>query len=179
MLLSFEHRLGIRSKKLTLIFNVKINPQLTMSKNPYFWWVAIVALIVDQVTKYIAASHFMEIGDTIPLWEGVFHLTYAENTGGAFSFFEGGAVWLRWISLLVSLALIVYGLIDKLSVVEQLAYGFVLAGAFGNGVDRFIFGYVVDFFDFRLINFPIFNVADICINIGIAFLIYATFKYSQ
>ena len=124
-------------------------------------------------------SYFTDIGDTIPLWSGVFHFTYAENTGGAFSFFEGGAVWLRWISLLVSLALMIYGYREKLSVVEQLAYGFVLAGAFGNGIDRFLFGYVVDFPDFRLINFPIFNIADVCINIGIGFLLYATFKYSQ
>ena len=152
---------------------------ILMGKNPYFWWVAIVALIIDQVTKYIAATSFVEIGDTIPLWEGVFHFTYAENTGGAFSFFQGGASWLRWISLIVSLALVIFAWREKLSVVEQLAYGFVLAGAFGNGIDRFIFGYVVDFLDFRLINFPIFNVADICINIGIAFLIYATFTYSS
>ena len=150
-----------------------------MGKNPYFWWVAIITLILDQVTKYIVATNFTAIGETIPLWEGVFHFTYTENTGGAFSFFEGGAVWLRWISLLVSLALVIYGLKEKLSVIEQLAYGFVLAGAFGNGIDRFIFGYVVDFLDFRLINFPIFNIADVSINIGIIFLIYATLKYSK
>ena len=158
-----------------------------MGKNPYFWSVAIVALILDQVTKYIVATNFGEIGDTIPLWEGdtiplwegVFHLTYEENTGAAFGIFQGGAWLFRWISLIVSLALVIYAWRDKLSVVEQLAYGFVLAGAFGNGIDRFIFGYVVDFLDFRLINFPIFNVADICINIGIVFLIYATFTYSK
>ncbi len=150
-----------------------------MGKNPYFWSIAIIAVILDQVTKYIAASYFTDIGDTIPLWEGVFHFTYAENTGGAFSFFEGGAVWLRWVSFVVSLALACYGFIEKLPLVEQLAYGFVLAGAFGNGIDRFLFGYVVDFLDFRLINFPIFNIADVCINIGIVFLIYATIKYSK
>ncbi len=150
-----------------------------MGKNPYFWWVTIIALILDQVTKYLAANNFTQIGDTIPLWEGVFHFTYAENTGGAFSFFQGGAFWLRWVSLGVSLALVIYAFTEKLSTVEQLAYGFVLAGAFGNGIDRFIFGYVVDFLDFRLINFPIFNIADVCINIGIIFLIYATIKYSK
>ena len=150
-----------------------------MGNNPYFWSIAIISVILDQVTKYIAASYFTDIGDTIPPWEGVFHFTYAENTGGAFSFFEGGAVWLRWVSFVVSLALACYGFIEKLPLVEQLAYGFVLAGAFGNGIDRFLFGYVVDFLDFRLINFPIFNIADVCINIGIVFLIYATIKYSK
>lgn len=147
--------------------------------NPYFWWVSIIALIIDQVTKYLVAKNFIVIGETIPLWQGVFHLTYAQNTGAAFSFFAGGASWLRWISLFVSLALVFYAYTEKLTVIEQLAYGFVLAGAFGNGIDRFIFGYVVDFLDFRFINFPIFNIADVCINIGIILLIYATIKYSQ
>ena len=158
---------------------MKFNQQLSMGKNPYFWWVAIIALILDQVSKYVIATNFAEIGDTLPLWNGVFHFTYAENTGGAFSFFQGGSFWLRWISLAVSLVLVIYALIEKLLVIEQLAYGFVLAGAFGNGIDRFIFGYVVDFLDFRLINFPIFNIADVCINIGIIFLVYGTIKLSK
>jgi len=78
--------------------------------------------------------------------------------------------------LFVSLVLIVYGLWEKLPNPEQWGYGFILAGAFGNGVDRFIFGYVVDFLDFRWINFPVFNIADVCINIGIVFLIYGMFQ---
>jgi signal peptidase II len=150
-----------------------------MRKNPYFWIVAITALILDQITKYLILLNFKNIGDTIPLWEGVFHLTYVQNTGAAFSFFQGGASWLRWLSLVVSVALMVWAWVEKFSKIEQLAYGFILAGAFGNGIDRFLFGYVVDFFDFRLINFPVFNIADVCINIGIIFLIYATIKVSR
>lgn len=60
---------------------------------------------------------------------------------------------------------------DRQTLWEQGGYGFILAGAMGNGVDRFLFGYVVDFLDFRLINFPVFNIADVCINIGIACLL--------
>jgi signal peptidase II len=150
-----------------------------MKKNPYFWIVASVALILDQITKYLILVNFENIGDTIPLWQGVFHLTYVQNTGAAFSFFQGGASWLRWLSLVVSVALMVWAWVEKFSKIEQLAYGFILAGAFGNGIDRFLFGYVVDFFDFRLINFPVFNIADVCINIGIIFLIYATIKVSR
>ena len=150
-----------------------------MGKNPYFWSIAIIAVVIDQITKYITVTYFTEIGDTIPLWEGVFHFTYIKNTGSAFSLFQGGAFWLKWVSLFVSLVLAFFGYRDKLSKVEQFAYGFVLAGAFGNGIDRFLFGYVVDFLDFRLINFPVFNIADVCINIGIVFLLYATFKYDR
>ncbi|MBL1210268.1 signal peptidase II [Geminocystis sp. GBBB08] len=150
-----------------------------MRKNPSFWIVAIITLILDQITKYLILINFANVGDTFPLWQGVFHLTYVQNTGAAFSFFQGGASWLRWLSLLVSLGLIILAWREKLSQIEQLAYGFILAGAFGNGIDRFFFSYVVDFLDFRLINFPVFNIADISINIGIIFLIYATLKLSS
>lgn len=147
-----------------------------MNKNPYFWWVAIIGLILDQLTKYLVIVNFPELGDTLPIINDIFHFTYVRNTGAAFSFFQGGAGWLRWLSLFVSLGLIYYALTTpKLRMSEQLGYGFVLAGAFGNGIDRFLFGFVVDFLDFRLINFPVFNIADVCINIGIFFLLYASF----
>ena len=148
-----------------------------MKKNSLFWLIAIAFLVIDQVTKYLIVQDFTEVGDTVPLWENVFHLTYVRNTGAAFSVFSGGVGWLRWLSLIVSLGLIAFALFgNKLSKLEQIGYGFVLAGALGNGIDRFLFGYVVDFFDFRLINFPVFNVADIAINLGIFFLLLTSFQ---
>jgi signal peptidase II len=147
-----------------------------MKKNPFFWTVAIAGLILDQLTKYWVVKTFPQIGYTIPIFLNVFHLTYVTNTGAAFSFFQGGVNWLKWLSLIVSIILMIYGWYSpKLRVTEQLGYGFILAGALGNGIDRFLFGYVVDFFDFRLINFPVFNLADTFINIGIFFLLYANF----
>jgi len=146
-----------------------------MIKNKIFWWVAIIGLVLDQLTKYLVVTNF-ELGQTLPLWDTVFHFTYVRNTGAAFSFFRGGVTWLRWLSLIVSLALValvIWG--PKLKPLEQLGYGFIFAGAFGNGIDRFLFGYVVDFFDFRLINFPVFNIADSLINIGIVLMLIASF----
>ncbi len=149
-----------------------------MKKNHFFWLVAMIGLILDQLTKYLVVKTFTEVGKTFPLWASVFHLTYVHNTGAAFSFFQGGVGWLRWLSLLVSLGLIIYAFYGpRLRVAEQLGYGFILAGALGNGVDRFLFGYVVDFLDFRFINFPVFNLADVCINLGIVCLLYASFKH--
>ena len=148
-----------------------------MKKNPYFWLIAIAFLTIDQVTKYLIVQDFTEVGETVPLWENVFHITYVRNTGAAFSVFSGGVSWLRWLSLVVSLGLIAFALFgNRLSLLEQIGYGFVLAGALGNGIDRFLFGYVVDFFDFRLINFPVFNVADVAINLGIFFLLLTSFN---
>ena len=59
---------------------------------------------------------------------------------------------------------------------DQLGYGLILGGAIGNGIDRFVLGYVVDFLDFRLINFAVFNVADSFISIGIVCLLIASFQ---
>ncbi|MGK7932114.1 MAG: signal peptidase II [Microcystaceae cyanobacterium] len=151
-----------------------------MKKNSYFWIVAIIGLILDQLTKFWVATSFVDIGKTIPLWPNVFHFTYVINTGAAFSFFQGGAGWLKWLSLGVSIGLMAWAWFgDKMVINEQLGYGCILAGALGNGIDRFLFGYVVDFLDFRLINFPVFNLADTFINIGIIFLLIASFEQSS
>lgn len=147
-------------------------------RNPLFWVVAIVGIVLDQLTKLWVVNNF-ELTvppETIALWPGVFHFTYVTNTGAAFSLFSENGEWLRWLSLLVSLALIVLGLLVVLANRwEQAGYGLILSGALGNGIDRFLNGEVVDFLDFRLIRFPIFNVADICINIGIVCLLIAAF----
>jgi signal peptidase II len=146
-------------------------------KNRLFWIVAFVGLVLDQLTKLWVAQSFATVGDTVPLWEGVFHFTYVHNTGAAFNLFDEGVHWLRWLSLLVSIGLIALAWFNlRLDKLEQLGYGFILAGALGNGIDRFLFGYVVDFLDFRLINFPVFNLADVSINLGIIFLLIASFR---
>ena len=141
-----------------------------------FWLVAIIGIILDQLTKYIVVQKFPELGDTFPIWQDVFHFTYVINTGAAFSFFRGQVDILRWVSLFVSIVLIAFVWYSpKISQLEQFGYGFILAGAIGNGIDRFLFGYVVDFLDFRLINFPVFNIADVAINIGVVILIVVSF----
>ena len=145
-----------------------------------FWLVAIFGIVIDQITKYVVVREFVNVGNTLPLWQDVFHFTYVINTGAAFSFFRGQVEILRWISLLVSLMLIVFvWFTPRLTLLEQLGYGFILSGAIGNGIDRFLFGYVVDFLDFRLINFPIFNLADVFINIGVLLLLITSFTTPQ
>ena len=147
-----------------------------MRRKRSFWLIAIIGIILDQITKFLVVENFANLGDTVPLWEGVFHFTYVINTGAAFSFFRGQVEVLRWISLIVSMFLIIFVWYSpRLSLLEQLGYGFILAGAIGNGIDRFLFGYVVDFLDFRLINFPVFNLADVAINIGVLLLLIVSF----
>lgn len=145
-------------------------------RNHLFWIAAIIGLVLDQVTKFWVLQTF-EYGDTIPLWEGVFHFTFVTNTGAAFSLFSDNGEWLKWLSMLVSLGLVALGLFVTLANRwEQVGYGLILSGALGNGIDRVLAGEVVDFLDFRLIRFPIFNVADVCINIGIICLLIAAWR---
>ena len=112
-----------------------------------------------------------------PSFPNVLHFTYIRNTGAAFSLFQGQD-WLRWLSLIVTLALIAIGIFKSFgNIWEQLGLGFILAGAAGNGIDRLFYGSVVDFIDLRLINFAIFNWADISINLGIICLLIHTLLY--
>lgn len=141
-------------------------------KNPWFWIAAIASYALDRGTKEWIIHHFA-FGQSLPLWSSVFHLTYVTNTGAAFSLFQGSG-WLRWLSLGVSLALMGLAWFGPTLIRwEQVGYGLVLGGALGNGIDRFATGEVVDFLDLRLIRFPIFNVADVAINLGIVCLILA------
>lgn len=145
-------------------------------KNRLFWLTAVVSLVLDHLTKFWIVQTF-SLHQTLPLWPGVFHLTYVRNTGAAFSLFSEGGGWLRWLSLAVSLGLMALAWFGPpMNRIDQLGYGFILGGALGNGIDRFIAGSVVDFLDFRLIQFPVFNLADVFINIGIVCLLLASFQ---
>ncbi|AFY59446.1 signal peptidase II [Synechococcus sp. PCC 6312] len=151
-------------------------------KNVWFWFVAWLGILADRLSKWWVISVFdlTSPPQSIPIWPGVFHFTYVTNSGAAFSLFTNGGGWLRWLSLGVSLGLVAYGIWGpRLGRWEQLGYGFLLAGAMGNGVDRLLTGEVVDFLDFRLIQFPIFNLADVWINIGMACLLIGIWQASQ
>lgn len=145
-------------------------------QNRFFWLIAIIGLILDQLSKYLVRHSFAELGDTIPIWQDIFHLTYVINTGAAFSFFSDQVRLLRWLSLIFSLGLMTFAYLYPIRRKEiQFGLGFILAGALGNGIDRFLFGYVVDFIDFRN-NQAIINFADVFIELGILFLILTFFR---
>lgn len=145
-------------------------------KNRNFWLAAVLGLVLDRLTKFLVVYTFPLVipPATLPIIPGVFHFTYVVNTGAAFSLFNQGVSWLRWLSLGVSAFLLLLAWFGpKLGRWEQAGYGFILSGALGNGIDRFILGQVVDFLDLRIIQFPIFNLADVFINVGIGCLLLA------
>ncbi len=120
-----------------------------MKKNAVFWIVAIAGIVLDQVSKSLVAYLLHPPVTTLPILPNIFHFTYVINTGAAFSVFRGGAGWLKWLSLGVSLGLIFLAWRSpRMPKLEQCGYGCILAGAVGNGIDRFLWGHVIDFFGF-------------------------------
>lgn len=125
----------------------------------------------DYLTKYAVIAN-MSLGKTIPLWEGVFHLTHIRNTGAAFSILSGQRFFLIALPLIVIIAIIGCIIAKKpKNKLLLLSFSMIVSGGIGNLIDRIRFGYVVDFLDFRLINFPVFNVADIWVTCGAALFI--------
>ena len=134
---------------------------------------------LDQWTKGLAVKHLMNQPPFV-IWDGVFELLYSENRGAAFGMMQGKQFFFFLIALVV-LAAVVY-LLWKMPVTERympmaVCLMMVAAGAVGNMIDRIGQGYVVDFLYFKLINFPIFNVADCYVTISAFLLILLVFFY--
>ncbi len=139
--------------------------------------IAVGVIALDQLTKYWARTVLKAVAD-IPLWNGVFHFHYAENTGAAFSMLSGHSLLFFILTILVVLALLVYLVLyrKKIDLLQKITLGLIIGGAVGNLVDRIAYGYVIDFLYFKLINFAIFNVADSCLVIGCLLLaVYVLF----
>lgn len=138
------------------------------------WALICAALIgIDQLIKWLSVTRLSQI-DTYPIITDVFHLTYVENRGAAFGIFQNKIIFLVILTV-VEIAIIMYFFIkksNKKQILFRLSLICILAGAVGNFIDRLLRGFVVDMFDFRLINFYVFNFADACICIGAALLFY-------
>ena len=126
-------------------------------------------IMFDQLTKYLAVSHLKD-GSSMVLIPGVFELTYLENRGAAWGMLENFR-WLFLIFTAVACGGLAYGYIKSLPSKRyrnfRILCVFLLSGAIGNAIDRLFHGYVVDFFYFSLIDFPVFNVADCYVTVSI------------
>ena len=154
-------------------------------------YAAVIALgiVLDQLTKLLAVNHLKPIG-SYPLWEGVFHLTYVENPGAAWGMLKNHP-WVFMVFSTISILLLgVYLFIDRsylsdknengehpaLSLFSGIPLAMIVSGGVGNMIDRigtrivYDRGFVVDFLDFTLIDFAVFNVADSFVTVGAVLL---------
>ena len=138
-----------------------------------YFLLAAALVVLDQLVKFLVRAN-IPLGEGVPFIPHILQLTYYQNTGAAFSIFEQHTWILTLISAAASVLLIV--LLAKRTFNHPFAMvslALVLAGAVGNLIDRLFLGYVTDMFQTLFMNFPIFNVADICIVCGgIAFCVY-------
>lgn len=149
-----------------------------------WFWLTLLCLAVDQVTKqWVAGSfHLYESVSVLP----IFNITYVHNLGAAFSFLADQGGWQRWfftaIAAIASLVFLVWlGKTPKSQKLLSIALALMLSGALGNLIDRVLFGYVIDFLDFHWAgnHFPAFNVADSMIFIGAALMVLDSFSSEQ
>ena len=117
-----------------------------------YYLITALVVLLDQITKWLAVQ-YLKPQFSVPLINDVLHLTYVENEGAAFGMLKNS----RWVFMIVSAVAV--------------AVAMILGGGIGNMIDRVRIGYVVDFIDFRLINFAVFNVADSFVTVGAALLI--------
>lgn len=134
---------------------------------------SIFLVALDQIVKYFAVL-YLKGASAIPIISDVFELSYLENHGAAFGILQGQKTFFV-IMTVVTLLLLIYLFFhipeDKHFFFMRVIVILLVSGAIGNFIDRCINGYVVDFFYFKLINFPIFNVADIYVTVAAGLLI--------
>lgn len=157
-------------------------------KKPYKLFVEIICFCVliflDQLTKYLAIEHLKE-GKIISIIKNVFEFRYLENTGAAFGILNNRMIFFIIVTIIVTCGIIyikykinfqlykdsIQQSLKKKYLILDVVLLILLSGAIGNFIDRIRYDYVVDFIYFRLINFPIFNLADCYVSISAVLLV--------
>ena len=134
--------------------------------------IGIVTLLIDQITKIII-DLALKIDETVSVIKNFFYITRVSNTGAAFSILEGKTILLSIVSVIAVILLLRYMKDFKNNKLVNLSFGLLLGGIIGNFGDRLFLGYVRDFLKFNIFgyNYPVFNIADATIVIGVILLI--------
>ena len=146
-------------------------------KNKKIYITSIIFLLIDFFSKYIIITN-MKINSSIKIINSFFYLTYIHNEGAAFGILEHNILFLVIVSIIFLALAIYYIEKNKNSKIEELSYSLILGGVCGNLIDRIFRGYVIDFLDFKLFgyDYPVFNMADSFIVIGVIILIIWNIK---
>lgn len=139
--------------------------------------VASLTLILDQISKVLIEA-ILELNAEIQVIPNFFSLHYINNYGAAWSIMDNQTPLIITISLIALVIIYRFMYAFKTNQRNNIAFGLMVGGLIGNLIDRWLFGYVRDFFDFRILqyDYPIFNIADIAIVIGVILLFYAILK---
>ncbi|NLL66366.1 MAG: signal peptidase II [Clostridiaceae bacterium] len=145
-------------------------------------WIALIIILTgfDQLSKWYFYTNKLQYNGYVII-KDFFHLTYLENRGAAFGILQN----FRWAFILltiVAVGIMVWYFIKNNNTILRIALTFLISGAMGNFIDRLLRGFVIDFLDFFPFgyDFPIFNFADICVNIGVFVLaFYVLFIYKE
>lgn len=140
-----------------------------MKKKPYI--IAFFFFIIDLFSKQLI-NQIMSVGESVKVINNFFYITYTRNTGAAWSILEDKRILLLIISVIVLYFINKYMNKEVLDKFESFTYGMIIGGIVGNLFDRIFLGYVIDFIDFKLFgyDYPIFNLADTFIVVGIILL---------
>ena len=136
---------------------------------------SVVLVAIDQFTKRLAFTNLFN-NKSIVLLDGILELTYVENRGAAFGMLQNKQIFFYILTIIVFVVIFTYLYKMKLSMHYAplyIALILIFSGAVGNFIDRIKSMYVIDFIYFKLIDFPVFNFADICITIGCFILIFS------
>ena len=129
--------------------------------------------IIDQLSKiYIDLNYHKLLSKDLL----VFTIDLVRNYGAAFNILSGNRLLLSFISIISTIILSYFIFISENKFINRYGLSFILAGSIGNGIDRILNGYVIDFIKIKFVDFPVFNIADIVINIGVCILIISYFR---
>ena len=130
---------------------------------------------IDQLSKILALKYLKSV-ESIPIIQNMFHLTYVENRGAAFGMLQNNQIVFIIVALLASIYGLYYLHTKKINTLGKVSILLIISGALGNLIDRVRLGFVVDYFDFRIIWEYVFNIADIFVVLGTILLcIYILF----
>jgi signal peptidase II len=144
------------------------------NKHLFVFLTAFTVVLLDQASKFIIRSS-MELGQSMPVLNNIFHITYVHNFGAGFGILQEQRIFLALVS--IGVAAFIFYYLKKVKEKErllQIILGLVLGGTIGNLIDRIIYGYVIDFLDFRI--WPVFNAADSAVTLGIMGLVIYFWK---
>ncbi|MCA9764982.1 MAG: signal peptidase II [Carnobacterium sp.] len=144
-----------------------------------YYVLALLIIGIDQFTKYLTVAN-IDLYEVVEVFPSLLSWMYLQNTGAAWSILEG-QMWFFYIVTAIVVVIVVYYLqkYGRQSRLLSLSLSFVLAGSIGNVIDRIRLGYVVDMIRLEFIDFPIFNVADMALSVGVGLMILYVFLDEQ